>query len=372
MWRASDSSRCTRSTIRAAESGVPLVAVHPARLRLPHNDGFLLSKVFHMPPISRRSSLAALSALALTPLSGLAQGWPARSIHIIVAYPAGGVSDAVARALGDKLATQLGTPVIIENRGGASGSIGMDAVAKAAPDGYTLGFSAISPLSLTPHVSKLPYDPLLDIAPVVSVMYSPVLLLATPASTSRDFRDLMAAAKTHPGAVRWATSGQASLGHVMLAQIEQTAKVQITHIPYKGGSQQMGDALSGQFEVLSINAGAAVLQYIKAGKLRALAVGAPKRLESLPEVPTLAELGYPRANLSSQFGIFAPAHIPPALLERLNRQINQALALPDLRSKLLATDNVPTGGTAEEFARAIARDYDDIGRVIKSGHIRAE
>ena len=124
-------------------------------------------------------------------------------------------------------------------------------------------------------------------------------------------RDLLAAAKSSPGAVRWATSGQASLGHIMLAQIEQAAKVQITHIPYKGGSQQMGDALSGQFEILSINAGAAVMQHVKAGKLRPLAVGAPKRLDSLPEVPTLAELGYPRANLSSQFGVFAPARTPP-------------------------------------------------------------
>jgi tripartite-type tricarboxylate transporter receptor subunit TctC len=325
-----------------------------------------------MLPISRRSSLAALSVLALAPLPALAQSWPSRPVHIVVAYPAGGVADAVARALGDKLATQWGTPVIIDNRGGASGSIGMDAVAKAAPDGYTLGFSAISPLSLNPHVGKLPYDPVLDIAPVASVMYSPVLLLATPASTSRDFRDLLAAAKNNPGAVRWATSGQASLGHIMLAQIEQAAKVQITHIPYKGGSQQTGDALSGQFEILSINAGAAVMQHIKAGKLRPLAVGAPKRLDSLPEVPTLAELGYPRANLSSQFGVFAPARTPPAVLERLNRDINQALALPDLCSKLQATDNVPTGGSADDFAKAIAREYDNIGRVIRAGHIRAQ
>ncbi len=327
-----------------------------------------------MPPVSRRQSMAALSVAALSllaPLPGRAQLWPTRPIRIVVAYPAGGVSDAIARALADKLVEQLGSPVVIENKAGASGSIGMDAVAKAAPDGYTLGFSAISPLVLNPHLGKSPFDPLLDIAPVASVMYSPVLLLTTPASDLRDFRDLMAAAKSRPGAVRWATSGQASLGHVMLAQIQAAARVEITHVPYKGGGQQVTDALSGQFEVLSTNAGPAVLQQIKAGKLRALAVGAPARLESLPEVPTLADLGYPRANLSSLFGVFAPAGTPATVLERLNREINRALQLPDLRSRLLATDNVPTGGTMAEFAKTIAADYDNNGRIIRAAHIRA-
>lgn len=314
--------------------------------------------------------VAALLLSATT--LALAQTWPtAKPIRIVVAYPAGGVSDNVARALADKLAVQLGTPVVIENKAGASGSLGVDAVAKAAPDGYTLGFAAVSPLALNPHLGKSPFDPQKDIAPVVSVMYSPVLLLGTPASKAADFKDLLATAQAKPGAVRWATSGQASLGHIMLEQIAGKSQVQITHVPYKGGGQQMNDALGGQYEVLSTNAGPAVLQHIKAGKLKPLAVGAPARLDSLPQVPTLAELGQPAANLSSLFGIYAPAQTPAAVLTRINAEVNKALALPDIRSKLEATDNVPTGGTAAEFARQIAQESENNARIIRAAGIQA-
>lgn len=302
-----------------------------------------------------------------------AQAWPtAKPIRIVVAYPAGGVSDNVARALADKLAVQLGTPVVIENKAGASGSLGMDAVAKAAPDGYTLGFAAVSPLALNPHLGKSPFDPQKDIAPVVSVMYSPVLLLGTSASKAADFSALVATARSQPGSVRWATSGQASLGHIMLEQIQSVAKVQITHIPYKGGGQQMNDALGGQFEVLSTNAGPAVLQHIKAGKLKPLAVGAPARLDSLPDVPTLAELKHPAANLSSLFGIFAPAQTPAAVVARMNAEVNKALAQADLRAKLDATDNVPTGGSTADFARQIAQESENNARIIRAAHIQGD
>ena len=322
--------------------------------------------------IHRRTALAA-AALALAPALASAQSWPtAKPIRIVVAYPAGGVSDTVARALADKLAVQLGTPVVIENKAGASGSIGVDAVAKAAPDGYTIGFAAISPLALNPHLSKSPFDPQKDIVPVVSVMYSPVLLLATPASKASDFAALIAEAKAKPGQVRWATSGLASLGHIMLEQIMGKSQVQITHVPYKGGGQQMNDALGGQFEVLSTNAGPAVLQHIKAGKLKPLAVGAPARLDSLPQVPTLAELGQPAANLSSLFGLYAPAQTPAAVVARLNAEVNKALAQPDIRSKLDATDNVPTGGTAAEFARQIAQESENNARIIRAAGIQAQ
>ncbi len=318
----------------------------------------------------RRRVLASLALAAALPLGAQAQTWPAKPIRIIVAYPAGGVSDVVARALGDKLSERLGTPVVVENTAGAGGTIGKDAVAKAAPDGYTLGFSAISPLVLNPHLGTPPYDATRDIVPVASVMYSPVLLLGTQAAKERDFRSLLATAKAQPGQVRWATSGLASLGHIMLEHIMQGSGVQITHVPYKGGGQQLNDALSGQFEVLSTNAGPAVMQQIKAGKLHPLAVGAPARLTTLPNVPTLGELGLPAANLNSVFGMFAPAGVPAAVLERLNAEINRALALPDIQARLEASDNVPTGGSADAFRRQIAAESQSNARIIRAANIR--
>jgi tripartite-type tricarboxylate transporter receptor subunit TctC len=321
-------------------------------------------------PITRRHALAALAAL---PFAGAAQAQSIPStVRIVVAYPAGGVSDVVARAVADRLAVQLGTTVIIENKAGASGSIGMDAVAKAAPDGATLGFSAVSPLVLNPHLGKSPFDPLKDIAPVASVMVSPVVLAATPACAATDFKALLELARSQPGAVRWATSGQASLGHIMLAQLRAISGVDITHIPYKGGGQQLNDALGGQFEILSTNAGPALSNHIRAGKLRPLAIGAPTRMDSLPQTPTLAELGFAAANLSSQFGIFAPAGVSPALIARYNAEINKALASADLRNKLQATGNMPTGGSAADFARSIAEEHESNARIIRSAKIATE
>jgi tripartite-type tricarboxylate transporter receptor subunit TctC len=319
----------------------------------------------------RPAALVAALGLMLASTAALSQVVP-KTIRLVVAYPSGGVSDVVARALADKLAAQLGSTLVVENKAGASGTIGMDAVAKAAPDGATLGFSAISPLVLNPHLGRSPFDPLKDIAPVASVMYSPVLLLATPATGMRDLRSLLDDARARPGALRWATSGQASLGHIVLEQLRAAARVDITHIPYKGGGQQLNDALGGQFEVLSTNAGPTVSAQIQAGRLRPLAVGAPARLDTLPKVATLAELGYPAANLSSQFGVFAPAGTPTILIEKYNVEINKALASPDLRAKLLATDNVPTGGRADTFADEIASEYANNGRIVKAAGIRSD
>jgi tripartite-type tricarboxylate transporter receptor subunit TctC len=316
--------------------------------------------------------LFALCAAAF-PSDSVAQApWPARPLRIVVAYPPGGISDSVARALADKLSTQLGTPVVVDNRGGAGGSIGMDAVAKAAPDGYTFGFSSISPLALNPHLGKQAYDPARDIAPVASVMYSPVVLLATPAFAGKDFKDLLAAAKAKPGGIRWSTSGLATVGHIVLEQVRHGANVEFTHVPYKGGGQQLTDALGGQVEVISTNLSGTVMQHIQSGKLRPLAVGAPARVEALPQVPTFTELGLAPANLSSLFGVFAPAKTPADVLARLNAEINQALRTPDLRKKLLDADNVPTGGSAADFARQIAAESANNARIVKAANIKAE
>ena len=309
----------------------------------------------HPPRLPRRTLLLAAGA-TLIPVAR-AQAWPAKPIRLTVPYPTGGVSDAMARMLAERLAPALGQTVLVDNKAGASGSIGMDAVAKSAPDGYALAFSAISPLVLNPHVAKSPFDPVRDIVPVVSFIASPVLLLATPALSARDFKELIAMAKAKPGALRWATSGPASVGNILLEQVKAGTGVDITAIPYKGGGQQITDALGGQFEVLSVNAGPSISGHIKS---------------DLPGVPTLAELGLPAANMASVFGVFAPAGTPAAVIERVNAEVNKVLKDPEVRQKIEATDNLPTGGSAADFAALIASESANNARIIKAAGIQAQ
>jgi tripartite-type tricarboxylate transporter receptor subunit TctC len=300
-----------------------------------------------------------------------AQGWPSKPVRIIVVYPPGGTSDVVARLLADKLAPALGQQVLVENRGGAGGAIGMDAMAKSAPDGHTLAFSAISPLTLLPHVGKVPYDPLADVAAVASVMYSPVYLLATPAFTGNNFADLVAQAKAKPGALRAGTSGIATLGHLMVEQL-RLAGISLTHIPYRGGGQVITDAAGGQFELFTANPSPGVNALILQGKFRILAVAAPARLAALPAVPTMTELGYPDSSYTSQFGIFAPGKTPQAVSQRLHAEIGAALALPDVAKRLARLDNVVAPLSMEQFAQVIRREYEANARIVAKTGMRSE
>lgn len=283
--------------------------------------------------------------------------WPARPLRLLVVYPAGGVSDTIARALADPLSHALGVPVVVEHRPGAGGSVGIDALARSAPDGHTLAFSAITPLTLHPLVARLGHaDRLNAVAPVASVMHTPVLVAATPAFTGTDFDGVLRQARAEPGSLRWASSGIATTGHLVLAQVRALAGIDITHVPYQGGGPQLNDALGGQFELLSTNVAALQLRYIAQNRLRALAVGAPTRLAALPGVPTLAELGFAPANRDSLFGIFAPQGTPRRIVRRLNAEINRALAGAPMRERLLQSYNLPAPGSAEAFAREIERD----------------
>ena len=323
--------------------------------------------------MNRRYFLALACASAFAVASAFAQTPPGALMRIIVAYPTGGPSDAVARALAEKLSAQLGTQVIIENRAGAGGSVGIDAMAKSAPDGLTLAFAAVSPITLNPHInSKLGYDPFRDVAAVAVVMISPVYVLATSAFSGKTFADVIAQAKAQPGALRLASSGVATVGHVMLEQIKLKAGIDITHIPYKGGGQAITDAAGGQFELLLANPSPALTGQIASGRLRLLAIAAPQRLASYANVPTLAELGYAAANLSSTFGIFAPGKTPAATLTRLNAAINKALEQPDVRERLIRLENLPAAMSAAEFAQLLRSEYDANALIVRSANIRAE
>ena len=306
----------------------------------------------------------ALGAFATTVI---AQGADALDgpLRVLVAYPPGGVSDSIARAIAERAARQLRTPVIVENRGGAGGLVAMESLKRASPDGRTLVFSAISPLTIAPELGLPGLDPDLDVTPVISVMVTPVLVVGTSALAGDTLAAAISAAKATPGRVRWATSGVGTTGHRVLERVRAASGVDITHIPYKGGGPQLADALAGEFEVLSSNVGELQFQYVREGRLKALAVGAPARLDVLPGVPTLAEAGFPEANLASTFGLFAPGRTPPHVVARLNRVFDAALRDPEIQRRLLATGNVPTGGAAADFAAQIAREREASGNLAR-------
>lgn len=288
--------------------------------------------------------------------------WPTRPIHLIVAYPPGGVSDDTARVLAHFMTARLKVPVLVENRAGAGGLLALESLARATPDGHTLAYCAISPLVFAPAApasapsGRAGESLLPDVIPVVSLMDTPVLVLAHPSFKPANFAAMLAAARAAPGRLRWATSGRATVGHMVLAQIRAAAGVDIIHIPYKGGGQQLTDALGGQFELLSSNVAAQQLQFVRQGRLKALAIGSPVRLPVLPDVPTLAELGFPDANLVSTFGLFAPRGVPPERLRLINAIANETLRQPEIRTRILDVSNLPTGGSAAEFAARIAME----------------
>lgn len=323
---------------------------------------------------SRRQAMAALFSLvgAAAPWPIAAQGgWPTQPMRIIVVYPPGGLSDGVARSLAERLTQQLGVPVRVENRAGGGGSVGLQALTRAPADGHTLAFSAVSPLTLRPHLGAVGYDPFRDVAPVASVMFTPVLLVGTPAFAGRDFFDLLNLARARPGGLRWATSGLATAGHLVLEQVQLGSHIAVTHIPYKGGGQQLTDALGGQFELLSTNVAPAQLAHIEAGRFKALAVGAPHRLDVLPQVPTFAELGLPQANITSLFGLFAPGGTPVEVLDRLNREIHAAVQTPAIQARLLGSDNLPAMGDRASFVHRIEEEWRS-NRALKGINIRLE
>jgi tripartite-type tricarboxylate transporter receptor subunit TctC len=318
----------------------------------------------------RRELLLCALPLLPAPVGAAAAGpapWPARAVRILVAYPPGGVSDEVARAIADRLGPRLGVPVLVENRPGAAGSLAMELLSRSPPDGHTLCFSAITPLTVLPHLGPVKYDPLADISPVVSIMATPVLVVGTSVLHAGTLGETVAQARRRPGSLRWATSGIGTTGHMVLERVRRASGIQVTHVPYKGGGQQLNDALSGQFELLSTNVAARQLEYVRTGRLKPLAVGASSRLPVLPEIPTLAEAGFPEANLMSLFGLFSPGRTPSAVVERINAEVNEVLRQPDVRQRMLAVDNLPMGGSAASFATHVVRESEANRRSMQPG-----
>jgi tripartite-type tricarboxylate transporter receptor subunit TctC len=317
--------------------------------------------------------IAAVLAALLLPLAALAQAYPAKPVRMIVGFPPGGGTDILARIVGQKLSEAWGQQVIVENRPGASATIAAIAVAKAAPDGYTLSMGQLTPNAIAPALlPKLPYDALKDFAPIVLVGTSPNVLVVFPGLPARSVAELVAHAKAQAKPLTYATSGAGSLQHIAAELFRSMAGVQLVHIPFKGSGQAVVDLMSGQVD-MNFDSIPAAIQHIRSGKLRALAVTASRRAGGgLESVPTIAESGFPGYDLTTWWGLFAPAGTPNDVLERVNEATLTALRNAEVRERFAGLAVEPGGGTRAEFADYVRREVAKYDQVVKQLGIRAE
>ncbi len=322
-------------------------------------------------PHARRIVLLLLIAgpLVVLPTAQAAE-YPAKTVRVIVPFPAGGNADAFARITAKHMAESVGQGVMVENRAGAAGMIGTDAVAKSPPDGYTLLMGTTGTHTTNPAVyPKLPYDPLRDFAPVSNFADSPFLIVSHPSVPVRDLKQLVALAKKRPGDLRYASFGTGSSAHLVGEMLRLAAKIDIVHVPYKGGPPALTDVMGGHVE-LAFNVVPAVAPLAKSGKVRALAVAAAKRANALPSVPTFEEQGYRDFHAGSWYGFFAPAGTPKEIVDKLSRDIVRILALPEVRQQLLAAGADPIGSSPQEFAAQVRDEMARWARVAKAANVR--
>lgn len=312
-----------------------------------------------------------LAILLLAPLIAAAQSWPVKPLRLIAPYPPGGQTDIVSRWLADRIGPVIGQPIVVDNRAGAQGIVGLEAARTAAPDGYTFVYANLSNIAINPHVyEKLPYDGLRDFAPVTQVGLS-VLAMAVPATLNlRTLRDFVAWAKANPGRANYASIGTGSTPHIYGEMLNDAAGISMTHVPYKGAGPIVQDLLSGQVQMAVLDL-AALRAHLDSGRMVALAVTGPKRWPGLPDVPTYVEQGFP-IDMVGWNGILAPAATPRAVVERMGAEIAKAVQSADGREQVLKMGLLPTGTSPEEFAAIIRRDTQRWGEVIRKAGIRPQ
>jgi tripartite-type tricarboxylate transporter receptor subunit TctC len=315
------------------------------------------------------SLLAAGTAAAQT---GDATNWPDRPIRLVVPFPAGSSTDIIARIIAQKLSGRLGQQVVIENRAGASGNIGADTVAKAAPDGTTIGIATASTHAVAVSLgTHLPYDPIKDFAPVAMIGSQPYVLVLYPGLPARNLAELIALAKAKPGTLNYGSAGVASLAHLATALFASMAGVNITHVPYKSSSQSMTDMITGRLDMQFATI-APSLPSIRAGQLRALVTSGSKRATVLADVPTVAESGIAGYEAALWISFVAPSATPPAIIARLNREVNDILASPEGREAIVAQGMEPDPGPPEALAQRIRTDIEKWRGVVAKAGIRPE
>jgi tripartite-type tricarboxylate transporter receptor subunit TctC len=306
---------------------------------------------------------SGLTGLALMFSSCVQASYPDKPIRMIVTFVPGGGADVLARYMAKEMADVLGQPVVVENRTGAGGLIGVEAGLAAAPDGYTLTLISSS-YTVNPSLYKLKFDPVKDISPIIKMSAGPMLAVTSNKSGIKTVAELVAAGKKSPGAINFASSGQGSVIHLANELFNQRADIKMTHIPYKGGGNALIDLLANQVD-LYFAATASALPHVRSGKINAVAVTTPNRIPALPDVPTIAESGFPNYEATLWYGLIGPKGMPVAVVDKLNTVINQILLKPSAREKIQADGAEPAGGTAVEFRESIANEIQIWGKVVK-------
>jgi tripartite-type tricarboxylate transporter receptor subunit TctC len=310
-------------------------------------------------------------ALAAVAAGAAAQQYPSKPVRFVVPFVAGGPTDIQGRMLGEKLSQRLGQQFIIDNRGGANGNIGLEITAKAPPDGYTIVIATVGTWAVNPSLYKQPFDVTRDFAPIIQVSTSPAVLVVHPSVPARNVKELIALAKSKPGQLNYGSSGVGGLGHISGALFGLMTGTKMVHIPYKSSAPSLTDLIAGQIEVLFNNA-ISTVPHINSGKARALAVTSLKRMQALPNLPTLDEAGVKGYDNSSWSAVGAPAGTPKEIISKLNSELAAILKLPDIQEKSAAVGADIIGGTPEQFAAYLKSEIAKFARVVKEAKISAQ
>jgi len=316
-------------------------------------------------------ALAAALSVLLWPALAAAQDFPNKPIRLIVPFPAGGPNDIIARVVGQRMSELAKQPVVIENRGGQGGVLGTDVVAKAAPDGYTIAISSAGALTISPSMEKVAYDTSKDLQPITLVATVPEMLVVATNVPVKNMSELIALAKAQPGKLNFASTGPGGMPHLAGELLKLTAKIDIVHVPYRGAAPAVNDLLGQQVQMAFLDL-PALLPQIKAGKLRAIAIGSPRRAPTAMEVPTTAEEGMPDLLAENWYGMVAPAGTPPPIVTTLNRIATEAMADPTVKEKLASQGAELIGDTPEHFARFIDAEIGKWAKVIKDAGVPTE
>ncbi|WP_342049767.1 MULTISPECIES: Bug family tripartite tricarboxylate transporter substrate binding protein [unclassified Cupriavidus] len=325
--------------------------------------------------MQRRQMMLAIAAMAAamgTAVPAHAQSYPARPIRLIVPFAPGGVADTSARVVADRLGQRLGQSVVVENKPGASGNIGTQQVALSEPDGYTLLLGFDGTMVINPHVyAKVPFDTLKDFAPISKIGDAALILVANPGVPARNLKDLVAYSKTLPDGLSYGSAGTGSTPHLAGELLKARTGIKMTHVPYKGGGQAMGDLVGGNLPVL-YTAVAGAHQFVKNGKATAIAVSSATRVPSLPDVPTMIESGIANIEVNSWVGLFAPAKTPAPIVDKLQKTLNAVVSEPETRDRLLTLGIVPSGNTPAEFRKQVDADLRMYGDIVKQANIHVD